>query len=141
MILTGLAFPVYGDPAFRGHCPPEQVEQVSFFNRLRKEYPGTWGTIALHPRNEGQLVAGQFSAMVKYKVEGMTSGASDIVIPGGRGGFVCELKRRDHTRSRWEPGQREYLAAAQACGAFACVALGAAAAWDAFTDWARPPAQ
>lgn len=127
--------PVYGDIAFRGKCPPEHVEQASFFNRLRREYPDSWGLIAIHPRNEGQLMGGQFSTMVKVKIEGMAKGAADIVIPGGNGGFVCELKRRDHTQSKWQDGQLAYLKASMDARAFACVALGAAAAWDAFEEW------
>ena len=129
------AIPVYGDTSFRGKCPPEHVEQASFFARLRREYPGTWGRIAIHPRNEGLLVQGQFSSVVKHQLEGMAKGASDIVIPGGRGGFVCELKRQDHTLSQWQVGQIDYLEAVQSMGGFACVALGAAAAWGAFEEW------
>lgn len=127
--------PVYGDTSFRGKCPAEGVEQASFFNKLRGEYPDSWGLIALHPRNEGQLIAGQFFAMMKQKAEGMAKGAADIVIPGGVGGFVCELKRRDHTLSKWQDGQVPYLDAAKGAGAFVCVALGAAAAWEAFEVW------
>ena len=126
--------PVYGDTTFRGKCPQEHVEQASFFNRLRKEHPASYGLIALHPRNEGQLIGGQFSGMVKRQVEGMAKGASDIVIPA-KIAFVCELKRRDHTQSKWQEGQIPYLEASQAAGAFACVALGAAAAWEAFEEW------
>jgi hypothetical protein len=128
--------PVYGDRAFRGKCPPEHVEQASFFAKLRREYPDTWGLIALHPRNEGLLIKGQFQAVTKHQIEGMAKGAADIVIPGGRGGFVCELKRQDHTLSGWQDGQIAYLEASQAAGAFVCVALGAAAAWQAFVEWA-----
>ena len=36
---------------------------------------------------------------------------------------------------KWQDGQREYLEAAAACGAFVCVALGAVAAWEAFEVW------
>lgn len=134
MKLKDLTFPVYGDQSFRGKCPKETVEQASFFNRLRGEYPDSYGLIALHPRNEGQLIGGQFSAMVKQKAEGMAKGAADIVIPGAPA-FVCELKRRDHTQSQWQEGQIAYLEAAANAGAFVCVALGAAAAWEAFEDW------
>ena len=87
--------------------------------------------MAIHPRNEGLLKDGQFRAIDKHKTEGMSPGASDIVIPGSPA-FVCEIKRLDMTKSKWQPGQREYLAAAQDAGCFACVALGAQAAWDAF---------
>lgn len=126
--------PVYGDMAFRGKCPPEHVEQASFFAKLRREYPDSYGRIAVHPRNEGLLIDGQFQAVIRHQIEGMAKGAADIVIPG-RQSFICELKRQDHTLSRWQAGQVDYLEAAQAAGAFVCVALGAAAAWEAFEVW------
>jgi hypothetical protein len=125
---------VYGDADWRGKCSVEAIEQVTFFSRLRREHPDTWGRLALHPRNEQQLRGGQFRALAKHKAEGMTLGASDIIIPG-RVSFVCELKRRDHTQSKWQDGQIEYLTAAHEAGAFACVALGCDAAWQAFQDW------
>ena len=134
MNLKALPFPVFGDKSFRGKCPPESVEQITFFSRLRREYPDTWGALALHPRNEQQLRGGQFRGIVRHKAEGMTPGASDIVIPA-RVGFVCEMKRADHTKSRWQPGQVEYLTAAQDAGAFACVALGHGGAWEALQAW------
>lgn len=124
--------PIYGDTAWRGKCPVEAVEQASFFNRLRSEYPDTWGRLALHIRNEGKRTVQQ---MRKIKAEGgFVSGASDIIIPG-RISFVCEMKRRDIKQSSWQPGQREYLEAAKQAGAFACVALGAVGAWAAFEAW------
>lgn len=122
---------VRGDVSFRGECPSEAVEQVTFFARLRRQYPDTWGRLAIHPRNEGKR---DYRQTAKQKAEGMTPGASDIVIPGSPS-FVCELKRQDHTKCRWEHGQAEYLAAAQNAGAFACVALGCDAAWEAFHEW------
>lgn len=126
--------PCYGDTEYCGACPQESAEQITFFNRLRTEYPDTYGKIAVHPRNEQQLRGGQFRALARQKAEGQTKGASDIIIPGSPA-FVCELKRRDHTKSRWQDGQIEYLEAAQKCGAFVCVALGADAAWQAFNEW------
>jgi len=134
--LKDLPFPVYGNAKFRGKCPPEAVEMASFFSRLRREYPDTLGRIALHPRNEAMLIGGQFKAIVKHKAEGMTKGASDVVIPA-RVPFICELKRCNHTLSAWQDGQKEYLTAAQNMGAFACVALGAEAAWAALMDWMK----
>jgi hypothetical protein len=68
------------------------------------------------------------------KAEGMTSGACDIVIPGNPS-FVCELKRRDHTQSVWQKDQEQYLRTAQQLGSFACVALGADAAEEAFNHY------
>ena len=129
-----LAFRVYGDQSFRGKCPTEALEQVTFFGRLREYYPDTWGRLGLHPRNEGLKIKGQFASVAMHKAEGMTPGASDIIIPG-RVTFVCEMKRRDRTQSAWQDGQVEYLTAAHNAGAFACVALGCDAAWEAFGEW------
>jgi len=125
---------VFGDLDFRGKCPVERVEQVTFFARLRREYPDTWGAIALHPRNEGLKVKGQLSAVAMHRAEGMTPGASDVVIPAAVS-FVCELKRQDHTQSGWEVGQEDYLIAAHKAGAFACVAFGCDAASEALAAW------
>ena len=123
--------PTYGDPKWRGDCPQESVEQVTFFARLRRQYPDTYGRLAIHPRNEGKRTHYQTA---RQKAEGMTPGASDIVIPGAPA-FVCEMKRRDRTQSQWQEGQAEYLQAAQNAGAFVCVALGCDAAWEAFNEW------
>jgi hypothetical protein len=64
----------------------------------------------------------------------MTEGAPDIVI----GGFYCELKRKDHTKCKLQPGQVEYLQAAQRCGYYACLAFGWEAAMEAFEEWISP---
>lgn len=127
-------FPVFGNQTFRGKCPAESVEQITFFNHLRQQYPDTWGALALHPRNEQQLRGGQFRGMIRQKAEGMTPGAADVIIPA-RVSFVCEIKRQDHTKSKWQAGQIEYLTAAQSAGAFACVALGWVGAREALDEW------
>ena len=114
---------VAGDTSFRGKCKPEVVEQVEFFARLRRELPEL-AAIAVHPRNEGTRCGRQGH---REKLEGMMPGAADIVIPCSPP-IVIELKRRDHTQSRWQAGQLDYLAAAKAAGAIVCVALGAEAA-------------
>jgi hypothetical protein len=127
--LTDCPVPVYGNQEWRGKCPSESVEQITFFNRIRK-IP-IYGLIAVHPRNEGVR---HYKQVSKEKAEGMTKGASDIIIPGNPS-FVCELKRRDRTQSSWQDGQKEYLEAAKRAGAFACVALGADAAMEALEEW------
>ena len=134
MKLKSLPFPVYGDTSFRGKCPTEAQEQVTFFAMLRREYPGTCGALALHPRNEGLKSGGQFASVQRHAAEGMTKGAADIIVPG-RVTLLVELKRRVHTQSRFQPGQLEYLQAAHDMGAFACVALGADAAMQAVEAW------
>jgi len=127
--LTDCPVPVYGNQEWRGKCPSESVEQITFFNRIRK-IP-IYGLIAVHPRNEGVR---HYKQVSKEKAEGMTKGASDIIIPGNPS-FVCELKRRDRTQSSWQDGQKEYLEAAKRAGAFTCVALGADAAMEALEEW------
>ena len=129
MNLNDCPVPVYGNQEWRGKCPSESVEQITFFNRIRK-IP-VYGLIAVHPRNEGKR---HYKQVTKERAEGMTKGASDIIIPGNPA-FVCELKRRDRTQSSWQDGQKEYLEAAQRAGAFVCVALGADAAMEAFEKW------
>ena len=125
---------VYGNQKFRGECPSESYEQMSIVNKIRKAYPDSFGLIVLHPRNEGLKERGQFSAVSKHAAEGMAKGASDIIIPGNPT-FVCELKRKDHTQSKFQEGQLEFLEAAYLSGAFCCVALGAESALSAFNDW------
>lgn len=106
---------------------------MTFFARLRRQYPESYGLIALHPRNEGRRTHLQ---VAKEKSEGMTTGATDIIIPG-RQTFVCELKRRDHTKSKLGDEQLAFMRAAQAVGAFTCIALGVDAAWSAFEEWKK----
>lgn len=123
--------PVFGDQDYRNKkCPVESAEQITFFNTLRREYPEL-GLIAIHPRNEGKRTQNQ---VTRQKAEGMTAGASDIVIPGCPS-FVCELKRLDHTLCSWEPDQITYLEAAKNNGSFVCVALGHKAALEALEVW------
>ncbi|MAG68419.1 MAG: hypothetical protein Tp138OMZ00d2C19078221_9 [Prokaryotic dsDNA virus sp.] len=126
--------PVYGDQSYRGDCPKEAAEQVTFFNQVRMT---EWASVALHPRNEGKFTHAQVARM---KAEGMLPGASDIIIIGSPV-FCCELKRRDHTKSSWQPGQLEFLEDSLRRGAFVCVALGFEAAWEAFQEWilTQPP--
>lgn len=119
---------VYGDQQWRGECPLENAEQVTFFNQLRKKYPDTYGKIAIHTRNEGKRTKQQTDYL---KIEGMVTGAADVICLN----FVCEIKRKDHTQSHWQQGQEEYLLISQELGAFACVALGYEAALQAFDDF------
>ena len=122
---------VYGDLSYREKkCPRESAEQITFFNWLRREYPDI-AKVATHIRNEGVRTHAQTA---KQRAEGMKTGASDIMIPASPA-FVCELKRVDHTQSKWQDGQQEYLLAASALGAFTCVALGHVAAIEAFEAW------
>ena len=125
--------PIFGDTTYRGPCPHESVEQITFFNFLRYQYPKTYGLIAIHPRNEG---ARHHAQTIRHKAEGLAPGAADIILPGAPT-FVLEMKRKDHTKSKWQPGQIEYLEACKEAGAFVCVALGHKAAYDALEEWRK----
>lgn len=122
---------VFGNIEFRGECPSEAAEAVTFFAKLRREYPDSYGKIATHIRNEGLRT---FYQATKQKSEGMVKGAPDIIIPASVA-FVCELKRQDHTRSKWQDGQQEYLLEAHKQGAFVCIGLGYVGAYEAFIYW------
>jgi len=123
--------PYYGGD-YCGPCPLERVEQISFINRIRQDYPDTWGLLATHIRNEdGSANARQVK---KMKLEGMVAGTADILIMGNPP-MALEMKRLDPTKSTLSDDQAAYLVAAQAAGAFACIAFGAVAAWEAFQHW------
>jgi hypothetical protein len=127
-----MPYKIYGT-TLPGKQPSEKVEMASFFSRLRREYPDSYGLLALHIRNEGLRNARQVQSM--RSEGGFVKGASDIIIPGSPA-FVCEMKSRAKG-ARLSPEQIAYLTAAQAAGAFACVAIGAQGAWEAFGEWCR----
>jgi len=119
---------VYGDKSFRGACPSETMEQVTIFNRLKG---GKLAKVAMHIRNEGKRSYMQTS---RHKSEGMLVGAADIIILGSPT-FVCELKRRDHTKGKLSKEQVAFLLNAQEAGCFVCIALGADAFKAAIKEW------
>lgn len=103
---------------------------ATFFNRLSRDKPDLF-RIAIHIRNEGKRSHGQVMMM---KLEGgFVKGASDVIIPGSPT-FVMEMKSRAKT-ARLSLEQKEYLISASKMGAFACVALGCDAAWQALQVW------
>ena len=126
--------PVYGGLSFRGECPKEDAELITFFDELKRHHPELY-VVAIHPDNESKITGTGFNAHSRQKAKGATrKGAADILIVGCPT-FVCELKRQDHTKSRWQNGQLEFLEASQNNGAFVCVALGYKAALRALDDW------
>lgn len=126
------AFQVFGDDSYRGKCLTESEEQQNFIAYVRIQHQNL-GRVISHQRNEGLRTYGQ----AKYqKKEGLTKGAADIIIPA-RIPFVCEMKRQDHTKSKWQQGQIEYLEECQRLGAFSCVALGCDGAMIALSEWLK----
>jgi len=123
---------IYGGD-YRGNCPKEAEDQQAFIEYLRKVHKNTYGALVVHIKNEGKKTWGQIAYDKKH---GQTTGASDIFIPGSPS-FVCELKRKDRTKSKVTSEQVAYLDAAMKAGSFACVAYGYDAAVMAFNDWAK----
>ena len=126
----GAGLVVYGDPDWRGKCPLESAEAVSFFCLLRAEFPEL-AKVATHIRNEGKRTKRQGH---QHQQEGMNTGASDVIIPVCPP-IVMEMKRRDHTLSSISKEQVDYLVAAASGGAFTGVALGAAGAMEMVMAW------
>ena len=122
---------VYGDQSFRGDCPHEDYALTSFFSRIRKDYSTSYGLLAFHPKNEGKRTKQQNNI---DKMKGLTKGVCDVIIIGNP--TLClEIKRDDHTKSKFQPGQLEFLEHSHNSGAFVCVALGYQAALLAFEEW------
>jgi len=121
--------PVYGKQE-KGKQPSETLEQVTFFNRLRDQYPDTYGLIAIHIRNEGKRT---WQAASREKAEGMVTGAADIIIPGNPS-LVIEMKSKSKT-AKISDDQIAYLEAAKKAGSMVCIAFGADGATMAFNEW------
>jgi len=127
---------VFGNMDFRGDCAKEDLELITFFNQLRIKYPKL-AQVAIHPDNEGLVFGTGFNNHTRQKAKGaIRNGAADIIIVGCPS-FVCELKRRDHTKCQWQDGQLEFLQTSQELGAFVCVALGYESALQALNDWLK----
>lgn len=126
----------YGDTSYRGDCPNEDAELITFFNELKRLYPDL-ARIAIHPDNEGLVLGTGHHHHIKQKAKGaIKKGAADIVICGNPT-FVCEMKRQDYTKSRWQDGQLEFLEYSLKNGAFVCIALGYESALEAVKDWIK----
>ena len=128
---------VFGDVCFMGDCPTEDAELITFFNELAKLYPSL-AKVAIHPDNEGLVLGSGHLHHARQKAKGaIKKGAADIVICGNPT-FVCEMKRQDHTKSRWQDGQLDFLEYGLKNGAFVCIALGYESALEAVKDWIKP---
>ena len=49
--------------------------------------------------------------------------------------LIIEVKRQDHTKSSYEPGQENFLKMSHQAGAFTCVALGWEGIFQALDAW------
>ena len=114
----------------KGKQPSESAEMITFVNYVRKNYPSTYGLVITHIRNEGKKTHNQAA---KQKAEGLTKGASDIIIPFETP-FVCEMKSKSKT-SKVSEDQLNYLECVDRLGGFACITYGHKATIEAFEEW------
>ena len=70
---------IYGNLEYRDkQCPKEAAEQMTFINRIRKEFPWYARQDIIPRKNEGKLIKGQFQAITRIKAMGMVTGCVDI---------------------------------------------------------------
>lgn len=121
----------YGDLSYRANKKEDEAEeQKTIVNQVRRRYPDLVFTSV---KNEGKRTFNQIS---RDKAMGLTAGVSDLVFFGSP--TLClEVKQKDHTQARWQPGQQEFLLAAEKQGCFACVCFGWEAGMQAIEDWLR----
>ena len=120
---------VYGDLNYRNpKAPKEDQEAQTLVNQIRKKYPHV---LFMHIKNEGKKTKAQADF---DRSMGMMQGASDFIFLGYP--MMClELKRQDHTLSKWQPNQQEFLINSQAQGCISVVCFGWSAGFQAVEDW------
>lgn len=125
------SIPVFGDSSYRGKCPTEDIEQINFFSWLKFNYP-EYANLFIHPKIEGKRTGVQIT--YDQKTGAMQKSMPDLMIIC-ENPFCVELKRQDHTKSKWQDGQQEKLESLSDAGCFTGIALGADAAKEAFKLW------
>ena len=122
---------IYGSLEYRDpKAPKEDQEAQTLVNQIRKRYPYI---LFMHIKNEGKKTKAQADF---DRSMGMMAGASDFLFLGSP--TMClELKRKDHTLSKWQPKQQEFLIAAQEQGAMSCVCFGWEAGMQAVEAWLK----
>lgn len=126
--------PIYGSLEYRNkHCALEDAELETFVNQLREKHPKL-ATLFIHIPNEGERTMDEVQILKRKGA--LNKGAVDELIPADIS-FVGELKREDHTLSVIYDEQINYLITAHQLGAFAFVALGWRANWQALEDWLK----
>lgn len=132
--LIDAGVPIYGDLEYRNkHCALEDAELVTFVTQLREKHPKL-ATLFIHIPNEGKREMDEVQILKRKGA--LNKGAVDELIPADIS-FVGELKREDHTLSVIYDEQINYLINAHQLGAFAFVALGWRANWQALEDWLK----
>jgi len=119
----------FGDKEYRGECPRETAEHLTFVSYIHNHYPCL---PLVHIKNEGARTWRQ--AKFDKSMGSLRKGASDIIILH-KVPFVMEIKRKDLSRSVVSDDQIEFLNNCDSLGCFTCIALGHQAAIAAFNEW------
>lgn len=144
-LASDLGIDVYGDHSFRGECSLEDSCLASFFAWVRYQYP-QYHDLIFHCETEfNPTSATSYAYHAKSTAKGRLDGLADIVclpIKSGAPAFVCELKRKDISKSLASKKRKEHfhtqllrLQSQKKSGAFAIVALGLDAAKAAFIEY------
>lgn len=123
--------PFFGDRSFRGKCPREAEDQMSFFSWLEHELP-EYARLTIHPKVEGRRTPAQ--ATIDRKMGSMKKGVVDVIAIGSPM-LVMEIKRKNESLSEWKDGQLRFLEESKKAGAVVAVVFGLEAAKEAYLDW------
>ena len=69
----------FGNLDFRGECPKEDAELITFFNQLKLNYPDLYD-VAIHPDNERLISGTGFNAQSRQKAKGQSGTVQAILL-------------------------------------------------------------
>lgn len=144
---ASLDIEIIGDVNYRGECKAEDADLASFFAWVRKEYP-QYRSFVFHAETEFNPTGpASYAYHAKSKAKGRLDGIADIIclpISKGAPAFMCELKRKDISKSLANKKRKEHfeiqlllLKSQKIAGNIAIVALGLEAAKAAFKSYVR----
>lgn len=119
----------FGDLSYRGLCPKETAEHMTFVSHVNNNYPDL---PLVHVKNEGVRTWRQ--AAFDKAMGSIRKGAPDIIILH-KVPFVLEMKRKNPSLSDYSAEQIEFLENCSKLGCYACVAYGHEAAIEALREW------
>ena len=131
---------LFGDIDYRGECPAEDSDLISFVAWLKYNWPELENCI-IHTPNEGDLPV---QARMQQKKKGVLFRCPDVIVMTVPA-YCMELKRRNPSKSLSSEEDRSrfreqvgVLVSMQKQGNFSCAALGLDAAkesWKYFLAW------
>lgn len=103
---------IYGDVSYRGDCPLEDSDLASAFAWVRFNYP-QYSALIFHAETEfNPTNSASYAYHAKSTAKGRLDGLADIVclpISKGAPAFLCELKRKDISKSIASKQRKEHF--------------------------------